>query len=85
MENEIETDSDDVEQEVEQAVQQAQQYHAIMDEAKLWSRETATDIRVKAEVEEDEESASRLNEIAALIETVGGRVEQGDNSRARRP
>jgi hypothetical protein len=69
------------ENDVEQAVEQANQFHQMMDGAKVWSRETATDLRVKAALEGDDE----LNQIAGLVESVQTRIEQGDNNRARQP
>lgn len=68
---------------VQTAIQQAQQYHAIMDAAKEWARETATDLRVEAALEDDEETADEIAQVAGIVETVTARVEQGDNSRAR--
>jgi hypothetical protein len=73
----------DQEEMLQEAIQQAQQYHSIMDSAKKWSRETTTDLRIEAALEEDEEAADRIEQIAAIVRTVTERIEQGDNNRAR--
>jgi hypothetical protein len=73
----------DQEEMLQEAIQQAQQYHSIMDSAKEWSRETTTDLRIEAALEEDEEAADRIEQIAAIVRTVTERIEQGDNNRAR--
>lgn len=70
---------------VQEAVQQAQQFHATMDAAKEWSRETAADLRVEAALETDDETADELEQVASLVRTVTERVEQGDNARSRNP
>lgn len=76
---------DDEPDPAEQAVQQANQFHQIMDQAKDWARQTASDIRVDAALKDDEETAEQLDQIADLVETVTTRIEQGDNNRARQP
>lgn len=73
----------DRDQMVQGAIQQAQQYHAVMDAAKEWSRETATNLRVEAALEDDEETADEIEQVASIVRTVTERIEQGDNSRAR--
>jgi hypothetical protein len=73
----------DQEEMLQEAIQQAQQYHSIMDSAKEWSRETTTDLRIEAALEDDEEAADRIEQIAAIVRTVTERIEQGDNNRAR--
>ena len=70
---------------VQVALQRANQYHAVLDEAKEWSREKSADVLVEAALEEDEEDSAEIAEVAELIRTVAKRIEQGDNQRARQP
>lgn len=79
-ETEEETVGPDV---VERSIQQANQFHAMMDQAKAWSREAAGELRVKAALEDDEETASEIEQAASMVKTVTQRIEQGDNNRAR--
>jgi hypothetical protein len=67
------------------AVEQADQFHLMMDNAKAWSRKMAAEMRVKAALEDDEETAAELEQIAGLVESVTNRIEQGDNTLARKP
>ena len=70
---------------VQVALQRANQYHAMIDEAKEWSRERSADVLVEAALEQEEEDAREIAEVAELVRTVARRIEQGDNSLARRP
>lgn len=70
---------------VEVALQKAQQYHAMMDQSKVWARETAADLRVRAANESDEEAIDEILQAAQLVTTVVSRIEQGDNTRSRQP
>ena len=79
------TESDERDQMVEQAVQQANKFHQMMDGAKEWSREKATEVRVEAALVDDEETATELEQVAGLIQSVTARIERGDNNRARQP
>ena len=76
---------DEQDQVVQEAVQQANQFHQMMDGAKAWARRTALDVRVYQALEEEEEAAEELGEIAGLVESVITRIERGDNNRARQP
>lgn len=76
---------DDGPDEVEQTVQQANQFHQMMDGAKDWARQTASELRVKAALADDPETAEELERIVLLIESVTARIEHGDNNRARQP
>jgi hypothetical protein len=80
-----EEQTDEQEERVTAAFEQAQQYHAVFDAAKEWSRETAADLRVEAALESDENSAAEIEQVAALVRTVTERIEQGDNARSRTP
>jgi type II secretory pathway pseudopilin PulG len=68
---------------VQESIQQAQQYHSAMDSAKGWARETVADLRVEAALEDDDETAAEIEQVAAIVTTVIDRIEQGDNNRAR--
>lgn len=68
---------------VQEAVQQAQQYHSVMDSAKGWARETVADLRVEAALEDDDERAEEIEQVAAIVTTVIDRIERGDNNRSR--
>lgn len=81
--DEIFDNNEDRDQLVETAVQQAQQYHRVMDAAKDWARETATELRVEAALEEDDETAEEIEQIAAMVLTVPNRIERGDNNLSR--
>lgn len=78
-------EEDEQEQLVQTAVQQARQYHSVLDTAKEWSREMSGELRVVAALEEDEETASDIEQVAELVKTVTARIEQGDNNRSRQP
>ena len=78
-------EEDEQEQLVQTAVQQARQYHSVLDTAKEWSREMSGERRVVAALEEDEETASDIEQVAELVKTVTARIEQGDNNRSRQP
>jgi hypothetical protein len=78
-------EEDEQEQLVQTAVQQARQYHSVLDTAKEWSREMSGELRVAAALEEDEETASDIEQVAELVKTVTARIEQGDNNRSRQP
>jgi hypothetical protein len=70
---------------VSMAIQQANQYHTVMDSAKTWGRQAVADLRVEAALEDDEETAAEIEQVAAMVTTVVERVEQGDNNRSRAP
>lgn len=70
---------------VEGAVERANQFHRMMDGAKEWARQAATDLRVEQALEDDDEVADELGQVAEIVESVTARIEQGDNNRARQP
>lgn len=70
---------------VEQAVQQATQFHHLIDGAKEWSRETATELRVKAALADENGEAEELEQIAGMVRSVNQRIERGDTNLARQP
>lgn len=71
------------EQVIEQALEQAQQYHAIIDAAKEWSRENVAELRVLSALETDEDTAEEIEQVSSIVKTVTERIEQGDNQRSR--
>lgn len=71
------------EQVIEQALEQAQQYHAVIDSAKEWSREMVAELRVLSALETDEDTAEEIEQVASIVKTVTERIEQGDNQRSR--
>jgi len=78
-------ETNETDESIQSALQQADQFHAILDQAKEWSRETATSLRVEAALADDEEDAERLAQAVALVRTVADRIEQGDSGRSRQP
>jgi hypothetical protein len=71
------------EQVIEQALEQAQQYHAVIDSAKEWSRESVAELRVLSALETDEDTAEEIEQVSSIVKTVTERIEQGDNQRSR--
>lgn len=71
------------EQVIEQALEQAQQYHAVIDSAKEWSRESVAELRVLSALETDEDTAEQIEQVSSIVKTVTERIEQGDNQRSR--
>lgn len=71
------------EQVIEQALEQAQQYHAVIDSAKEWSRESVAELRVLSALETNEDTAEQIEQVSSIVKTVTERIEQGDNQRSR--
>lgn len=82
-ETQPEQEEPEPEQVIEQAFEQAQQYHAAIDSAKEWSRESVAELRVLSALETDEDTAEQIEQVSSIVKTVTERIEQGDNQRSR--